>query len=94
MDIDELNEWAAQYNGEQAAEEVADAIAAKFYTGSPAAAFAILAKVADNGAPVTLRLDGSVAEVSVGEVTRGGKPSQLGVLIIEACKEHVGGRNS
>lgn len=94
MDVSELDRWAAEYNGEQTDEEVQDAVEAKFYTGSPAAAFAVLKKVASDGADVTLRLNGNVAEVAVGEVTRSGKSSQLGVLIIEACKEYVGGKHS
>jgi hypothetical protein len=93
MDTENLDKWAAEFNGEQTEEEVADAVAAKFYTGSPAAAFAVLVKVSKD-TPVSVGIGNGTATVNVGGATRTGKVARLGELIIEACKEFVGGSNS
>ncbi len=90
----ELDKWAAEFNGEQTEEEVADAVESQFYTGSPAAAFAVLVKVAAAGTPVSVKIDGSLATVDVGDEGITGKSANLGRIIIEACKEHANGKHS
>jgi len=84
MKSEVLDEWAAKYLGEEG-EEVAEAVAAQWYTTSPGAAFVVLNKSAAEGMKVELEIEDGEVEVKCGEAEVEGSVEQLAALIVEAC---------
>jgi hypothetical protein len=84
MDNAKLDEWAAKFLGETGS-DVDDAVASKYYTTSPGAAFVVLNKCAAEGCKIDLKIaDGKVeAECDEGEAK--GSVNELAKLMITAA---------
>jgi len=85
MDDKQYNRWAAKFLGEDEAGQ-AHAEEESFYTSSPAAAFALLAKSARDGLRIEVEVaDDGYAEVHCGKAESNGLVADLAYLIVEAC---------
>jgi hypothetical protein len=91
VDKAKLNEWAAEYMGDEA-EEVAEAVDAEWYTGFVGAAAVVMSRCAEKfDVSVTIRSRDKIT-VKVGDSQASRTGGDLAGAIIEACYgAHNGG---
>lgn len=91
---DDLNRWASQYMGETG-EDVEHAVDARWWTGSPATAFAVLMKVVNGGTSLEMDVKDRRITIELGEepneVMIEGSTRNMGRLMIEAAYLSVNG---
>ena len=81
---DDLNRWASKYLGES--DEDADhAVDARWWTSSPAAAFAVLMKCVNSGIKLEMDVIDGRCTIELDEVQVDGPTRQMGRLMVEAA---------
>ncbi len=90
MDASKLNEWAANFVGEDD-DMVPEAVAGEWYTKNPGAAIAVLVKCANEDCEIELEIEDGKVEVKCDEAVETGVIDDLALLIVTACYRCMNG---